>query len=95
VVAGLLLASSSAYAQTKTSKVTAAVVSVDKDAKTITFKTDDNKEWTLPAEGTAVDALKEVKAGDRVEVTCRLSDTGDYQAVTEIAKVKPKGESKP
>ena len=81
--------------QTKTATVPAAVVSVDKDAKTITFKTDDGKQWTLPAEGSAVNALGDVKAGDKVELTCRLTDVGDYQAVTAIAKVKPKEEAKP
>ncbi|HEV8384564.1 MAG TPA: hypothetical protein VGQ11_06810 [Candidatus Acidoferrales bacterium] len=92
VAAGLLVASSVAQVQTKTSNVPAAVVSADKDAKTITFKTDDGKQWTLSAEGAAVKALEEVKAGDRVELTCRLTELGDYQAVTAIAKVKPKGE---
>ncbi len=96
VVAGLLVASSSyAQAQTKTSTVPATVVSIAKDVKTITFKTEDGKEWTLPAEGSAVKALDDVKAGDKVELTCRLTEVGDYQAVTAIAKVKPKGEEKP
>jgi Cu/Ag efflux protein CusF len=95
LVAGLLVATGTALAQMKSSTVTGVVVSVDTKGKALTFKTDDGVNVTLPAEGGAIKALDDVKAGERVELTCRDDDTGAHQAITAIAKVKPKGETKP
>lgn len=72
----------------KSHKMTAEVVSVDPDAKTITIKGADGKEMTAPVEGKAAETLKEWKAGDKVELTCRDNDQGVHQAVSSIVKAK-------
>lgn len=72
----------------KNHKLTAEVVSVDTAAKTITIKGADGKEMTAPVEGKAAESLKDLKAGDKVELTCRDNDQGAHQAVSSIAKVK-------
>ena len=67
----------------KTHQVTAEVVSVDTQKHTITLK-GDTANNTSPVEGKALAALKSVKAGEKVTVTCRDNDKGEHQAVTEI-----------
>ena len=69
----------------KTHIVEAEVVSADATAKTLTIKGEpDNK--TVPVEGAAAGHLKELKAGDKVKLTCRDNDMGEHQAVTKIEK---------
>jgi Cu/Ag efflux protein CusF len=84
----LLFAASVAFAQaTKTHDVTGEVVKADVAAKTITLKSMD-KEMTLAVEGEAATQLKDIKAGDKVTVSCRDDDKGAHKAVTKIVKVK-------
>ena len=71
----------------KNHDVTAEVVSVDVDAKTITIKTDDGKTTTAPVMGQAVSQLKDVKAGEKVTVTCKDKENGDHEGVTAIKKI--------
>ena len=73
-----------ATAAEKTHVVEAEVVSADAVAKTITIKGDPNK--TVAVDATAVGSLKDLKAGDKVKLTCRDNDKGEHQAVTKIAK---------
>jgi hypothetical protein len=70
-------------AATKTHQVTAEVVSIDTVKHTITLK-GEMENSTAPVEGKALAALKTVKAGEKVTVTCRDNDKGEHQAVTEI-----------
>jgi hypothetical protein len=70
-----------------THKVTGEVVSTDAAANSLTLKTATG-EVTSPVEGAkAKAALKTVKAGDNVVVTCR-DEKGEHKAVTAIVKAK-------
>jgi hypothetical protein len=75
------------HAKGKNHDVTAEVVSVDMDAKTITIKTDDGKTNTAAVMGEAVGQLKDVKAGEKVKLTCHDKENGDHEGVTAIKKV--------
>ena len=68
--------------------VTAEVVSVDLDAKTITIKMDDGKTTTAPVMGQAISQLKDVKAGEKVTLTCKDKENGDHEGVTAIKAMK-------
>jgi cell envelope opacity-associated protein A len=67
----------------KTHIVEAEVVSVDAAAKTITVKGEQG-ETTSKVEGSAVAALKSLKAGEKVKLTCRDNEKGEHEAVTHI-----------
>ena len=73
-----------ATAAEKTHVVEAEVVSADATAKTLTIKGEPNK--TVAVDATAIGSLKDLKAGDKVKLTCRDNDKGEHQAVTKIAK---------
>jgi Cu/Ag efflux protein CusF len=77
-------AAKQATAAEKTHVVEAEVVSADAAAKTITIKGDPNK--TVAVDASAVAHLKDLKAGDKVKLTCRDNEKGEHQAVTKIAK---------
>lgn len=68
----------------KTHQVSAEVVSADMTKHTITIKADDGTEKTAPVEGKALAALKSVKPGEKVTLTCRDNAQGEHQAVTAI-----------
>ena len=91
VAMALVLAYAPAYAggdkAGKKHEVTAEIVSVDQDAKTITIKTEDGKTTTAPVMGEAVGQLKELQAGQKVTVTCKDKENGDHEGVTAIKKV--------
>lgn len=88
-VAGVALAQAAkpAAAKQKTHQVNAEVVSADAAAKTITIKGEKGNQ-TMPCEGAAVAALKTVKAGEKVDLTCRDNEKGEHQAVTAIKPAK-------
>ena len=88
-VAGLALAQAADEKKAmagKTHDMTAEVVSVDATAKTITIKDDKGENKTAPVMGTAVDALKTLKPGDKVTLTCQDNDKGEHQGVIKIKK---------
>ena len=67
----------------KTHEVSAEIVSVDAEKKTVTIKGDtENK--TVPVQGKAIASLKTVKAGDKVTLVCKDSATGEHLAVVGI-----------
>jgi hypothetical protein len=82
---GLVMAQ--ATQQGKTHDVTGAVVKTDAAAKTITLDVS-GKEQTLKVEGDAANMLKDLKAGDKVTVSCRDDASGAHQAITKIVKAK-------
>ena len=91
VVAGMASASQAtapakAAPVVKTHVVEAEVVSADATAKTLTIKGDPNK--TVPVDAAAVASLKNVKAGEKVKLTCRDNDKGEHQAITHITVEK-------
>jgi translation initiation factor IF-1 len=87
--AGLLVnISASRLPEDKTHKFTAVVVSVNTAAKTITFTLDDGTEKTSPVEGKAEDVYKDLKAGDKVELTCHDTDKGEHKAIQNIVRIK-------
>ncbi len=67
----------------KTHDVTTEVVSIDSVKHTITLK-GEKENTTAPVEGKALTHLKNIKAGEKVTVTCRDNEKGEHQAVTEI-----------
>jgi hypothetical protein len=69
----------------KTHDVTAEVVAVDAEKKTITIK-GDQENTTAPVEGKAIAALKTVKPGGKYVLTCRDDEQGAHKAVTAIHK---------
>jgi Cu/Ag efflux protein CusF len=73
-----------AAAAAKTHVVEAEVVSTDATAKTLTIKGEPNK--TVAVDASAVASLKDLKAGEKVKLTCRDSEKGEHQAITHIAK---------
>ena len=74
-------------------EVTGEVVSLDTVKKTITFKSEMGVEKTLPAEGSAVDTLKDLKTGDKVTISCAVDEKGQPKAATRISKsTKPPAE---
>ncbi len=71
----------------KTHEVTAEVVSVDAEKNTITIKGEkENK--TAPVDAKAAGALKTVKAGDKVTLTCWDNSKGEHVKVIAIAPAK-------
>ncbi len=73
-----------------THEAAAEVVSVDVQAKTITIKTDKGEEKTAPVIGKALDELKNIKAGDKVTLTCEDNEKGEHLHVTMIKKAQAK-----
>jgi len=71
----------------KTHEVNAEVVSVDAEKNTITIKGEkENK--TAPVDAKAAGALKTVKAGDKVTLTCWDNAKGEHVKVIAIAPAK-------
>ena len=69
----------------KTHEVDAEVVSADTAKNTLTIKGEsDNK--TVPVDAKAAASLKDVKAGDKVSLTCWDDAAGAHQKVVAIAK---------
>jgi hypothetical protein len=76
----------------KAHDVTAEFVSADSVKKTITIKTEDGQQKTIPVEGKADLTVYQItkvtkgriKAGDKISVTCRDNEKGEHQAITAI-----------
>ena len=89
VLAVLALPASTAFAGEKHHDVKGEVVSVDLTANTLTFKDDTGASKTVPVMGKAIDTLKTLKAGDKVDLTCTDNDKGEHQGVSAIKVEKP------
>jgi len=86
-VAALILGVvSPALAAGKTHQVKATIVSVDMEGKTITIKDEKGEQKTAPVMDKAVDELKNIKAGDKVTLTCHDNDKGEHEGITAIQK---------
>src|SRR2546426_6919082 len=72
----------------KTHNMAGTVVSVDQDGKKITFKDDTGTSMTVPVLDTAVGSLKNLKAGQKVTLTCQDNDNGDHEGVSAIKVAK-------
>jgi Cu/Ag efflux protein CusF len=70
----------------KTHQMKATIVSIDTEGKKITFKDEKGEEKTAPVMDKAVDELKNVKAGDKVTLTCHDNEKGEHEGVTAIKK---------
>jgi hypothetical protein len=77
-----------AAAAGKTHEVAAEVVSADTTKSTITIKGEKDNQ-TVPVDAKATAALKDVKAGDKVTLTCWDDEKGAHQKVVAIAPAKP------
>ena len=79
-----------AMAAPKTHDVQAEVVSFDAMKSTLTIKGDkENK--TVPVEGKALAALKDVKPGAKLTLVCKDDGTGAHQSVVDV---KPAADKK-
>ena len=93
LVAGLVCTGAQA---STTHKLKAEVVSVDSQASTITVKAEDGKEMTAKVDAPAAKSLADLKAGDKVTLTCRDNDAGQHEAIVAIEKAAPKsGDANP
>ena len=63
-------------------------VSADKKTNMFTIKLEDGTTSTGKAEGNAIKALKGLKQGEKVVVTCKDDDKGEHLAATEIKAAK-------
>ena len=70
------------------------VVSIDAEKKTVTFKNEKGESLTWPAEGKALESLKSVKAGDKVNIHYAVDAKGAPKSATEITSV-PVAQVKP
>ena len=75
----------------KTHDMTTQVVSIDLEKKTITFKDDKGANQTAPVIGKALEALKTLKAGDKVTLTCTDNEKGEHQGISAIEIAKTGG----
>jgi ABC-type Fe3+-hydroxamate transport system substrate-binding protein len=71
----------------KNHDIQAEVVSVDMEKNTLTIK-GETGDKTVPVEGKGIAALKTVKAGDKLTLTCKDNDKGEHQAVVDIKAAK-------
>ncbi len=84
-VAGLILVQANPAAATgKTHDLKATVVSVDIQAKKITFQDEAGATTTAPVLDRAVESLKTVKGGEKVVLTCQDNESGAHEAVIAI-----------
>ena len=72
----------------KTHDLTGTVVSVDVDARKITFKDDTGTSLTVPVLDKAVGTLKTLKADQKVTLTCQDNEQGDHEGVSAIKVMK-------
>lgn len=70
----------------KTHTLKAEITSVDTAGKKITFKDEKGESKTVAVLDSAAKKLKDFKAGDKVTLTCKDSDKGEHQGVSDIAK---------
>ena len=75
----------------KTHELTVSVVSINAEAKTMTFKMDTGEEKTAPVIGQAINKIKDVKAGAKVTITCTDKENGEHEGISDIkAAAAPK-----
>ena len=76
--------------ETSASTLKGEVVGVENEAKILKLKvqstTDSTTEVALSVEGEAVAALADLKAGDRVTLTCREGTSGETCVATSLKK---------
>ena len=86
-VVGLILGVvNPAVAAGKTHQMKATVVSIDTENSKITVKDEKGEEKTAPVMDKAVAELKNLKAGDKVTLTCTDNEKGEHEGVTAIKK---------
>jgi len=68
--------------------LTVSVVSINAEAKTMTFKTEAGEEKTAPVIGQAINKMKDVKAGEKITITCTDKENGEHEGISDIAMAK-------
>jgi FtsP/CotA-like multicopper oxidase with cupredoxin domain len=84
VVASFSALPSPALAAGKTHDMAGTIVSVDTAGKKITFNDDTGTSMTVPVLDKAVGSMKNLKAGQKVTLTCQDNDNGDHEGVSAI-----------
>ena len=75
----------------KSEQIEAEVVAVDTTAKTITFKKEMATDpQTLPVEGKAEAALKDVMTGQKYKLVCKNDTSGSPKSIVDIKKATGK-----
>lgn len=80
----------SPQAKEKTHVMSAEVVSVDINAKTITFKDEKGETKTVTVLDKALKSLKTLKGGEKVNLTCLDTEKGEHKGINAIKVVKEK-----
>ena len=88
-VAGLVLAHvTPVLATAKTHDMNATVISVDLEAKKLTFEDKEGETKTAPVLDKALETLETLKAGDKVTVTCQDTEKGEHEGISMIKIAK-------
>jgi hypothetical protein len=87
-VVGLPVLASETAAAAKSHDMTVEFVSFDAKAKTLTFKDDKGATKTAPVMDTAMTSFTNVKAGDKVTITCADDEHGHHQGVSAAKPAK-------
>ena len=74
----------SVVAAEKTHPMTVEVVSVNLEAKTLTFRDEKGENKSAPVLAKAVESLKTLKAGAKVTLTCSDNEKGEHQGISAI-----------
>src|SRR5262245_20947246 len=77
-----------AAGEKKHHEVTVTIVSMDMQAKTITFKDDKGADKTAPVLDEALGSLKSLKPGDKVTLVCEDNEKGEHQGISAIKPAK-------
>jgi hypothetical protein len=71
----------------------AVIVSVDTVQEVITFKDDKGETITVPAASTILNKMKNLKPGERVNLTCEDDPYGVHESIVKFKLVKTKAKS--
>lgn len=92
LLTALIVAQGGAMATAKTHDVTGTIVSIDYQGKKITYQDQvSGTTNTAPVLEKAVESLKTVKAGDKVILTCRDNEKGEFEGVIAIRAAEAAG----
>jgi hypothetical protein len=66
----------------------AVIVSIDTEREVITFKDENGKSWTIPAASTILTKMKNLKPGEKVNLTCEDDPNGVHESIVKFKPVK-------
>jgi hypothetical protein len=66
----------------------AVIVSIDTVREVISFKDENGKAWTIPASVNILSKLKQLKPGEKVNLTCEDDPYGVHESIVKFKPVK-------